>query len=666
MNKALLRALPVHAATEAERRSAARYPVSKFFLHAEMHARDGTDVLCISVFDAQTLLDGVPLPDFRIFFAEDEYITQDFSGDGSEWLTGTMARILSRKFSIWQLGAMLDDTSPEIMARFFGCKPREAETKMRAFQETHVEKRRLSRYQEIIDSIDRKMDGAPDLPDDFSTFIERNVVKDRFLFYEYDKSKRQQTAFCTGCHQEVQLEKTRHGKEDMCPACGCKAIQKAKVRANGHVQVSGNVGIPQRAANGGMVRLFNYKFRYGDYRSPTLFLHEYGRLYLPEKGEFEVFDYGEYPPQTGHDRWRYIDNDKYFYDVPLYPADTRSAFLGTRWEYAPLHDFLDMIAKSKQDNRPYFGCSSSSWTSKFLEKFGQYPQLEYMMRKGLHTITKEIVVGHDGGLNRQAKSIHEFLGISTAHMKIVNARGFGLNEIKHLRFAEAGHKILTEDEVSFYFKVNRRNHYEPEYPNLSAMKALPYTTTHQIRRYITERINKMKNTPLSDWIDYLDACKKLGFDMTSDFVLFPRDLKRAHDEAVSAVSYKAVAGEEKAYQRRRKVMVKMYETDQVKALKSSDYCIVVPKDLREIIFEGKSLRHCVGGYVKEVAHGERTILFLRKKKNVETPFFTMEIRNDKITQCRGMRNSSMPADVKAFASKYEALVLKAKIDRKAG
>lgn len=84
------------------------------------------------------------------------------------------------------------------------------------------------------------------------------------------------------------------------------------------------------------------------------------------------------------------------------------------------------------------------------------------------------------------------------------------------------------------------------------------------------------------------------------------------------------------------------------------------KSTQELIREGEKLSHCVGTYAERYANREVNILVIRKKKNSEEPFYTMEISKNKIIiQCRGKRNCSMTDEIKKFVEQYEKDILDA-------
>ena len=79
-----------------------------------------------------------------------------------------------------------------------------------------------------------------------------------------------------------------------------------------------------------------------------------------------------------------------------------------------------------------------------------------------------------------------------------------------------------------------------------------------------------------------------------------------------------------------------------------------PKDIEA---EGNALHHCVGGYVGRVAKQECLILFLRKCEEPKKSFYTIEVRNRKVIQVRGMKNEVATPEVEKFMDRWEKKVL---------
>ena len=69
-----------------------------------------------------------------------------------------------------------------------------------------------------------------------------------------------------------------------------------------------------------------------------------------------------------------------------------------------------------------------------------------------------------------------------------------------------------------------------------------------------------------------------------------------------------------------------------------EFEIIVPREPKDIINEGASLSHCVGGYLESVASGYKTILFLRKISDPDRSFYTIEVDDSHIVQIHGNHN----------------------------
>ncbi|MFQ8963448.1 PcfJ domain-containing protein [Sellimonas intestinalis] len=92
-------------------------------------------------------------------------------------------------------------------------------------------------------------------------------------------------------------------------------------------------------------------------------------------------------------------------------------------------------------------------------------------------------------------------------------------------------------------------------------------------------------------------------------------------------------------------------------IKGKGLLLVVPASAEDIKAEGAALHHCVGTYVDRVARGETNIFFIRKEKEPDKPYFTMEWRDNDIVQCRGSRNCGMTPEVKAFTEAFKKKML---------
>ena len=156
---------------------------------------------------------------------------------------------------------------------------------------------------------------------------------------------------------------------------------------------------------------------------------------------------------------------------------------------------------------------------------------------------------------------------------------------------------------------------------------------------------------LRDWMDYLNACKKLEFDMKDPSVLFPKDLKRAHDNTMEQVKLSANARLDEKIMKRAKSLESF-------KFHYGEFITVPAASSKELIDEGKALHHCVGTYTERYASGATNIIFIRRAEAVERPFFTMEVNgNNDIVQVRGNNNRSATPEITEFVDVFKKKVL---------
>ena len=146
---------------------------------------------------------------------------------------------------------------------------------------------------------------------------------------------------------------------------------------------------------------------------------------------------------------------------------------------------------------------------------------------------------------------------------------------------------------------------------------------------------------MNTWNDYLRMAENEGMDITDDIVRLPKDLKARHDELVERINArkneKQLQEARKKYKKKdQEIMVHLPETRKY-FWENEEYMIIPAGKCEELVREGQQLHHCVGAsdlYMDRMAEGKSWILFLRKKEDINTPYYTIEIdmENDKIKQ----------------------------------
>ena len=139
------------------------------------------------------------------------------------------------------------------------------------------------------------------------------------------------------------------------------------------------------------------------------------------------------------------------------------------------------------------------------------------------------------------------------------------------------------------------------------------------------------------WRDYLRMAREEGYDTTDDIVRFPKDLKARHDQLVEVRNQrkddKRLEGYKKLDDRIKERLPDMKDY----FWEDREYMIIPAGTCKELMDEGRTLHHCVGSsdtYMRKMADGVSWILFLRRKSELEKPYYTIEIslKDDHIIQ----------------------------------
>ena len=173
----------------------------------------------------------------------------------------------------------------------------------------------------------------------------------------------------------------------------------------------------------------------------------------------------------------------------------------------------------------------------------------------------------------------------------------------------------------------------------------------EYKRFIKNlvRLGKKNNNVYTLVRDTIDMYRSLNYATRPEINWYfdsYSDVARAHDaimelqrieRAERDARYNAQRAEQmKKEEEKRK---KMDKERQKMNYEDDNFIIRLPKDGVEITTEGSAQRICIGGYVSRHSLGHTNLFFLRKKSAPDTPFYAIEMNNDKqIVQIHGYCN----------------------------
>lgn len=566
-------------------------------------------------------------PTYRIFLNHEDYIT--WKCFDNKWSHASILELIGCCY-IYDNNGYWKKTKEEILIT-----PEELE-KLKRFtgyeQELSCEQY-VDKYQEqlrrgqtdkknsrVTDKWDRELGELPELPKDWNHFLEKEVTKHNYVFYERTKSG--QRGICEYCNQEVNTLDMRHNGRGYCPHCGKYAIWM-DINRKDHLLESREVWIAQHQGSRIVLRTYIVEIkRDKNLQKPAPYNFDKAVKYWPysmvviENGKTGGWIWGRYK-NSGEERWcsNTYEAYKYYRIWPegcMYRENVRE-WLPEHSKYLPL------------DNFPYDEDINPALIINNLQS--RIDAAEKLMKIGLWSLGTKALEG----ILKPAKRIQDILKVENDDLGILKAAGADYDQYRFFQNLKKLGKRPAAEELIQYKNINMPLH--------MIERMIPYTTFHQIyRRYRYNSRNIIENY----YKDYFSMCKELEFDMKSTFVLFPKNIKKAHDDLVLYYNEKK---DEVEGRKRNRIYAKVAEMaaglNELYGVEDEEYFIRAPRDAAEIIREGHAMHHCVGGksYTEKMTKGQSCILFIRKKSEPEKSWYTLEIGSDHtVVQVQGFAN----------------------------
>ncbi len=298
--------------------------------------------------------------------------------------------------------------------------------------------------------------------------------------------------------------------------------------------------------------------------------------------------------------------------------------------------------------------ASSAGAISYLRLYCKHPNIEYLIESGYKDLISLSYSCYD-----DLRSVEVFAGVNLKSNDLLKMLQLTRTEFKLLQGHEnlyTRYRVfkdqLPELKPEERFEIADSIYYAYDLITFSRAAG---TTVMRMFRYLNDH-------GLSDVIyrDYIDQCRKLGYDIHDTAIGLPHDLLTAHERFSQIIKYQECEKDKQEFAKR-------IEARKVFEYESGDLILRQPQCYEEIIEEGKALCHCVGGYAARHSQGETNIFFIRKKSEPLKPYYTIEVSNNfKIVQCYGYKNNrtiAKPDEIKAFEQEYQSYLEELKHER---
>ena len=617
----------------------------------------GQRILMLYIYQSENILAGSIKPRWVVFQGRYDFATLSLRENASATWQCSPFDYLDRVCRFDTKCAFYRQQDEARAAHFCKCE-HSAISALICLQWSISRRKALERKRKKQRAIIERMKYVPVLPRDLKGFIHREVMP-QYIFYDYQR-KAPGHAYCTACRHEVRIAAAMHNTSGLCPRCKKKITFKCRGR-RGRIFDRETVQVLQKAEGNGLVlRIIKVYRSFADSDIPNHFeIWENARQFitLSSSGQCSVDAY-YYHYKAGYDltpwcngyrpvfdRWKY--NFTADMSGVLYQRNLSDTLKDTPWAYSQLEAFS--------------GIASFSGVATFLSAYIKRPKIEHLIKMKLYRLVSGIIYGGYSysalqAINFNGENMRAILGIDRPYFPLLRELNPSIDQLHLIRqLLQADHKPSTE-QIKWFIasKISNAD---------AAKELLAHMSVHKLQRYVEQqfapedeaalkRVDYYKmNTLITDYHDYLCMCKELQYDVKNSFILFPRELKAAHDSVAKTLKDKRTAEHEKAIAGSFDEWQKRYQ------YQSKELMMIPPHSAKEIVDEGAALHHCVRLYVKNVAEKKSVILFVRSVDEPDKSLCTVEVKDGQVTQARGFDNEEPPAQITAFIEQWKQRVL---------
>jgi len=496
------------------------------------------------------------------------------------------------------------------------------------------------------------------ISDDIKKFVEDSVFANNQYMFVDDKEHRDR-GYCSHCHADVDLTladsengicRQRHNEIIRCPDCGYPVAVKHKWRGYKSIRNKGLFNYFEKSTLDPNIITCRCIFVERDYynEQPDQTSIEYNI------DSFYVFIAGKGGKMMNHfygekSYWYNTENEMKVNVGPRYYAYTGSYGMGGTTIFDISYESIRKAIKKTPFSHICWDYYENEETGdgavKLFDQFAKYPSIEYVTKIGLGHIITERLRGSAsyGVLNLRKTRIRDILRRKPTKADACYIKKHGKNirysDLKAWQKAKNINVSLEEivkSGIGCKWKDNIEN-------------IIQGIKTEKIIKYIVN-----SNNQIYDYFDYIDQCRKLGYDLSNKSTLFPKNLEKAHSKASAQIKYKKNKELEDKWNKRHEKMVKKYE------FAALGYKIVIPQRAADLIAEGAAMSNCVGGYMERMASGSTDIMFIRKNEDLEKSFVTMEVCKNVIIQVRAKYNKNIDEDTEKFVELFKKCRLETK------
>lgn len=540
----------------------------------------------------------------------------------SGWSSGSLEWILNKGDCYYAYPKSIYMHDRKIINVYFGevmnvFDIMQLENEKKQEKKTAAQERKEERIEQLMDRVGWLSDD-----DNFNNWLNTVIFPNRYIFRQNHETKRGYRCHCTTCKSVYfSKEAYKHNTVIECKKCKTASICKTKTF---NITEECNILVPQPYDDEKwLLRHFKYIKCSGVLMNKphcSITQKEKVRMFIGAKTKI-------YYNQRNTDE---IDSE--WWDTKNGTVISKKTRLYTGWikELPASQSFKSTLiaAAGSNDAMDY---NELIWT------LNERPYLEYLIKARLYKLADIEIKrwGYASRLDLNAQNLSDMLKISPQRVNRLKLLNGGTAALELLQHEEMTGEKISQENIEFADKENLsiRSLYLDR-THMKANKMLGY-----MKRQL--EINKIScGTWLNYYWDYLNMAEERGADLTDDIIRANKKMLEYHNKYLEEKN--RAADEKYAAEMSEKYKNISRDYERNKGLfewTGEKFSVIAPQDCMDIIKEGRALHHCVAAsktYFERMDERESYILFLRRNKSLQAPYYTLEVKINKgikVVQC---------------------------------
>lgn len=460
-----------------------------------------------------------------------------------------------------------------------------------------------------------KLDENLILSKDFKKYINQKELNHRLII------KNKKDYKCTNCNHTFNSNLKVNDK-CICPNCKREYLIKSKSLSN--YEFKEWFCILDKYEDLWIVRRFELATWYsnGNYSND---LCEYGRHIYDKhlKQIFEIFNqnisccpHGKFVNHYHNEKSDWKVNHSYYHSLSeysvLYPGNIKELLKDTKWKYCELWTFAEH-------------CDLGIDVMRALHNMNN--QFEILVKQGLYNLAADLI---DDYFNKKVDS-KELLDFIKQHINFIRKYDLNYNELMILKNIKS-YDIDIIKKYSTFIQSDR--------------------LLENIDLKLAYKLTDLSSKNVYEYGDYIEFIKKLKLNLKDKKILYPSNIKEAHDNAEKQIEVLKNKKFNNAIKKKYKKLIK-------NKFQNKKYIVFPAMSVEELVDESSQQNNCVKTYAERIANNECDIYFMRNSNSPDKSLVTVEVINNKIVQKRTKNNNQTTDDQNKFLNLWERKILNA-------